>query len=300
MATKSVLEHGKILNGKELADQILLQVAKRVREQQKEQRVPLLITIEAGKDPASEVYRESQRKAAKRVGIRFESIEIPSNTSQDRLIKIIHSINRDTSINGVIVHVPLPSHMDTKVVQYNISRQKDVEGVTPFNMGRTLLGGNGLIPCTAQAIMALIKSAGIDLKGREVTIVGHSNIVGKPTALLLLREEATVTICHQATSQRGHLEEHVRNAEILVVAVGKPNLIKGEWVRKGAIVIDAGINNQGDKLIGDVEFETARERAAYITPVPGGVGPVTVANLMKNTLDALAWQISIASAGREE
>nr|WP_278279215.1 hypothetical protein [Syntrophomonas palmitatica] len=167
-----------------------------------------------------------------------------------------------------------------------------MEGVTPQNLGRLFLGVPGLMPCTAQAIVALIKSTGVDLNGREVTVVGHSDIVGKPCAIMLLKEEATVSICHYATDKRGLLEEHVKRAEILIVAAGKPGLIKGEWVREGAIVIDAGINSLGDRIVGDVDFDSAKQRASFITPVPGGVGAVTVAYLMKNTVEALRWQIS--------
>lgn len=299
MVTQSLVKQDNVLYGKDIANYILQETATRVHDLKKKQAAPFLMTIEVGKDPASEVYLESQRKVAARVGINYESIELSRGTSQERLIKIIQSLNRDPYINGIIVHVPLPAQMDTKVVQWSISTEKDVEGVTPHNLGRMMLGGEGLTPCTAQAIAALIKSTGTEIKGKEAAIVGHSDIVGKPTALLLLREEATVTICHYATSQRGHLEDHVRNAEILVVAVGKPNLIKGDWIRKGALVVDAGINTQGGHLIGDVEFDKARERAAYITPVPGGVGAVTVAYLMKNTLDAMAWQTAAAGARKE-
>ena len=281
----------RIIFGKDLADAIIDKVTSEVEELRATGHQPLLMTLEAGSDPASKVYQESQRRVARRAGINYETIELSEATSQQRLIKYVDRINRDPYINGLIVNLPLPEHVNTTQVQWAIDRKKDVEGVTPCNLGGLFLGTEGLRPCTAQAILALIKSTGIELKGKEVVVVGHSEIVGKPTALLLLHEDATVSVCHYATSQRGMLEEHVRNAEVLVVAVGKPGLIKGEWIKEGALVIDAGINNVDDKIVGDVEFESALERAAYITPVPGGVGAVTVAYLMKNTLEALRWQI---------
>jgi methylenetetrahydrofolate dehydrogenase (NADP+)/methenyltetrahydrofolate cyclohydrolase len=250
------------------------------------------MTLEADDDAAAKVYRESQRRIARQVGINYETIELSPATSQQRLLNYVDRINRDPFINGLIVNLPLPEHINTTVVQWSIARKKDVEGVTPCNLGGLFLGTEGLRPCTAQAILALIKSTGIDLRGKEVVMVGHSEIVGKPTALLLLHEDATVSVCHYATSQRGLLEEHVRNAEVLVVAVGKPGLIKGEWIKAGALVIDAGISTVDNRIVGDVEFESALERAAYITPVPGGVGAVTVAYLMKNTIAALRWQMN--------
>ena len=284
-------EDPRIIFGKDLADAIIDEVAREVEELRSTGSQPSLMTLEAGSDPASKVYQESQRRAARRVGINYETIELSEATSQQRLLKYVDRINRDPYINGLIVNLPLPQSVNTAQVQWAIDRKKDVEGVTPCNLGGLFLGTEGLRPCTAQAILALIKSTGIELKGKEVVVVGHSEIVGKPAALLLLHEDATVSVCHYATSQRGMLEEHVRNAEVLVVAVGKPGLIKGEWIKEGALVIDAGINNVDDKIVGDVEFESALERAAYITPVPGGVGAVTVAYLMKNTLEALRWQM---------
>jgi methylenetetrahydrofolate dehydrogenase (NADP+)/methenyltetrahydrofolate cyclohydrolase len=288
-------EDPRIIFGKDLADAIIDEVAREIEKLGATGSQPSLMTLEAGSDPASKVYQESQRRAARKVGINYETIELSEATSQQRLLKYVDRINRDPYINGLIVNLPLPEHVNTTQIQWAIDRKKDVEGVTPCNLGGLFLGAEGLRPCTAQAILALIKSTGIELRGKEVVVVGHSEIVGKPTALLLLHEDATVSVCHYATSQRGMLEQHVRNAEVLVVAVGKPGLIKGEWIKEGALVIDAGINNVGDKIVGDVEFESALERAAYITPVPGGVGAVTVAYLMKNTLEALCWQMKANS-----
>lgn len=283
----------EIIYGKPIADKVLQEVAQGVKQLSSQmESAPLLMTVEVGDDPASRVYLQSQRRTAELVGINCESIQLSEATSQQRLLSNIGNLNRDSYINGLILHVPLPAHIDTKVVQWSIDSKKDVEGVTPHNLGRLFLGVPGLMPCTAQAVVAMIKSTGVDLEGREVTIVGHSDIVGKPCAIMLLKEQATVSVCHYATSQRGLLEDYVRRAEILVVAVGKPELIKGEWIREGSIVIDAGINAVGDKIIGDVEYEEAASRASFITPVPGGVGAVTVAYLMKNMLDAVRWQNS--------
>lgn len=282
----------KLLYGRKLADAMLDEVAREVQELKEAGTEPFLMTLEADDDSASKVYRDSQRRIARRVGINYETIELSPATSQQRLLNYVDRINRDPFINGLIVNLPLPEHINTAAVQWSIARKKDVEGVTPCNLGGLFLGTEGLRPCTAQAILALIKSTGIDLRGKEVVMVGHSEIVGKPTALLLLHEDATVSVCHYATSQRGLLEEHVRNAEVLVVAVGKPGLIKGEWIKEGALVIDAGISTVDDRIVGDVEFESALERVSYITPVPGGVGAVTVAYLMKNTIEALRWQMN--------
>ncbi len=284
------MKKSNILYGKTIADRVMSQVAKEVKDLKTKGIVPLLMTVEVGEDAASRVYLTSQRRSAESAGISFESMELSAGTSQQRLSGFIKNIDDDAYINGVILQMPLPAHLDSKLAQWRIPTRKDVEGVTPYNLGRMFLGVPGLLPCTAQAIVAMIKSTGVDLKGKEVTIVGHSDIVGKPTGILLLHDQATVTFCHAATAERGTLEEHVKRAEILVVAVGKPNVIKGEWIKEGAIVIDAGINTVEDKIVGDVEFEEARERASFITPVPGGVGAVTVAYLMKNTVEAVRWQ----------
>lgn len=291
MVAVSDAEKANILYGKPIRNRILEEINSQINELKTRNISPFLMTIEVGNDPATQVYMEAQRKLARKVGINYESIELSKNTSEERLLGIIDRINKDQSVNGLIVHMPLPGHIDSRKVQWSISSEKDVEGVTPQNLGRLFLGAEGLYPCTAEACVDLIKSTGVDLRGKEVTVVGHSSIVGRPVANMLLHEEATVSICHYATSQRGMLEHHVRNAEILVVAVGKANLIPGEWIREGAIVIDAGINQVDDGIVGDVDFEGASRRASYITPVPGGVGSVTVAYLMKNTLTALQRQL---------
>jgi len=290
---------GEILYGKPIADRILGEVAIEVEQLKKQNIHPLQMTIEIGNNPASKVYLHAQQKVAGRVGINCELIQLASTVSQTRLLKVLEQINRDMSINGLIMHVPLPDHLNTQAAQWHISSAKDIEGVTPANLGIMFLGGKSLIPCTAQAMIEMIKSTGVELRGKEVVVVGSSNIVGKPLAILLLHEMCTVTICHIATTERGLLQDHIGRADIVAVAVGVPHLIKGEWLKEGAMVIDAGINTMAGKIVGDVDFDAARERASFISPVPGGVGTVTTALLMKNTIEAVKDQHKMAENQRE-
>ncbi len=212
--------------------------------------------------------------------------------TQDQLLKHIANLNVDPNVTGIILQMPVPSQIDARVCQWSIAYEKDVEGMTPTNMGLVTFGKPRLVPCTALGAFELAKSTGVDLYGKEVVVVGHSEIVGKPAALLFLNAFSTVTICHIATGQRGMSEYHVSEAEILLVAVGVPHLVKGSWIKEGAIVIDIGINATKDgKIVGDVETEIAAEKAAWITPVPGGAGTATTAILMKNTVEAAKWQL---------
>lgn len=288
-----------ILYGKALADTILTGVAEEVRQLKAEGVNPRLMTVQVGEDPASQVYFSSQRRWAERAGISCEVIQLPPDTSEATLLKTIDDLNRDPAVNGIILHVPLPSHINSKRAQWQIAWEKDVEGVTPYNLGRLLLGMPRLVPCTALSAVELAKSTGIDFSGKEAVVVGRSDIVGKPCALLLLGENATVTVCHSFTSKRDMLEDHVRRAEILVVAMGRPQAIKGEWIREGAVVIDVGMNAVDGKLVGDVDFEEAVKRASYITPVPGGTGTVTVAFLLQNLVKATKWQLERGTEGKE-
>jgi len=208
------------------------------------------------------------------------------------MTEFIGKLNGDRGVSGIILQMPLPQALDARALQATIHREKDVEGVSAANMGMVVFGRPILGPCTAMAVMKLIKSTGVNLYGREAVMVGHSDIVGKPVALLLLDKFVTTSVCHIATGERGTLPDYVKRAEILIAAVGKAHLIKGEWIRKGAIVIDVGINRVEGKIVGDVEFEAAKERASYITPVPGGVGPVTTAILLKNTIEAAKLRVS--------
>jgi len=224
------------------------------------------------------------------LGIEYQFSKLAQETSESQLIEFIQKLNVDKSVNGIIVQMPLPAQIDYKKISQFILPEKDIEGMHPQNIGKILFGKPKLIPCTANAAMELINATGVDLYGKEVVVVGHSEIVGKPLSILLLDKFATVTVCHIGTSKAGKLEEHVRKAEVLIVAVGKAGLIKGEWIKEGAIVIDVGINRIGDKFVGDVEFEEAQKRASWITPVPGGVGPLTVTMLMRNLVEAAILQ----------
>ncbi len=251
---------------------------------------PKLVSIQVGENLASAVYIKSQKKNAENLGIEYVLKTLDANITQQGLIELIEGLNQDDSVSGIIVQLPLPKGIDHRTVMSSISPQKDAEGMHPENLGHVLLGDSQLAPCTAQAAMELIESTGVKLYGKEAVVVGHSEIVGKPLSMLLLNKFVTTTVCHIATGERGVLPEHVKRAEILVVAVGKAELVKGEWIKEGAIVVDVGINRVGDKLVGDVEFEQAKERAAFITPVPGGVGPLTVTMLMRNVVNAFKLQ----------
>ena len=258
---------------------------------------PKLVSVHVGENPASEVYLRSQKKNAENLGVEYQLEKLGAGTTQDELIKVLERLNKDNAVNGIMLQMPLPQQIDAKSISRYISPLKDVEAVHPQNMGEIVFGNAKILPCTAASCMELLNSIeGLKLYGKEAVIVGHSEIVGKPLALLLLNKFATTTVCHIATGQRGNLPEFVKKAEILIVAVGKAGLIKGEWVKEGAIVIDVGINRVEGKLVGDVEFDKAQERASYITPVPGGVGPLTVAMLMRNLVEATKLQTSGRSA----
>ncbi|TBR15268.1 bifunctional 5,10-methylenetetrahydrofolate dehydrogenase/5,10-methenyltetrahydrofolate cyclohydrolase, partial [bacterium] len=217
--------------------------------------------------------------------------KLDSAISEQKLIEFIQKLNNDKAVSGIILQMPLPGHIDYRKISQSIAESKDIEGISPVNLGKIIFGQARFIPCTAAAVMELVKHTGIDLMGKSVVIVGHSEIVGKPLSLLFLDKLATVTVCHIGTSRVGKLSDYVALADILVVAVGKPGLIKGEWIKKDAVVIDVGINRVDNKVVGDVEFETAQKRASWITPVPGGVGPLTVTMLMRNLILAAKLQV---------
>jgi methylenetetrahydrofolate dehydrogenase (NADP+)/methenyltetrahydrofolate cyclohydrolase len=275
-------------------------VAKRVKEEleteivelkEKYKSSPFLLAVQVGENPASAAYLASQKKGCEEVGIDYQVQLLPQEISEDKLIQFINEKNQDEKVTGIILQMPLPKQINAEKVQEAIAPSKDVEGVNPQNMGLLFYGWPGLAPCTALAVMELIKSTGTSIKGKQVTLVGHSALVGKPLALLLLSSQfdsATTTVCHIATKD---LASHTRRAEILIVAVGKPGLITGDMIKEGAMVIDVGINRVGGKIVGDVVFEEAKEKASLITPVPGGVGPVTTAMLLKNAVEA--WKIQL-------
>ncbi|MBM3249348.1 MAG: bifunctional 5,10-methylenetetrahydrofolate dehydrogenase/5,10-methenyltetrahydrofolate cyclohydrolase [Candidatus Omnitrophica bacterium] len=279
----------KLLEGKPIAEKIKEELKAEVAGMKKK---PVLVSIMVGENAGAEAYVKQQKKNAENLSIDYQFQKLGADTSEAALIETIQKMNADSSVNGVIIQMPLPPQIDYKKISQFISPDKDIEGMHPVNIGKIVFGKAKLIPCTAQAVMELLQATGVDLYGKEVVVVGHSEIVGKPLALLLLERFATTTVCHIGTSKAGKLEEHVRRAEVLIVAVGKAGLIKGEWVREGAIVIDVGINRVEDKIVGDVEHEEAFKRASIITPVPGGVGPLTVTMLMRNLIQAAKLQQS--------
>ncbi len=275
----------RILDGKATADRVIAQVAERVEQRcARGLSPPGLAVILVGEDPASRVYVGNKKRACQRAGIHTVSIELPADTSQQTLLDEIDRLNADPAVHGILVQLPLPDHLDATQITERILPQKDVDGFHPFNVGKLVLRQPALSPCTPRGVMRLLHEYGIPVRGRNAVVVGASNIVGRPMYLELLMAGATVTNCHRFTRD---LPDRVREAEILVVAVGKPGIVQGDWVRPGAVVVDVGINRTEDgKLCGDVDFEAAARHAAWITPVPGGVGPMTVATLLVNTLQA--------------
>jgi methylenetetrahydrofolate dehydrogenase (NADP+)/methenyltetrahydrofolate cyclohydrolase len=273
----------KLLEGKIIAGRIKEEIKQQVRALG---RNPVLASVIVGDNAGAQAYIRSQKKTAEELAVEYRLHQLPQNITQDELIAFIGGLNQDPAVNGIIIQMPLPEQIDYRKISQFILAKKDIEGMHPENMGKILFARAKILPCTAAAVMELLAYTGEKLYGKEVVIVGHSEIVGKPLALLLLERFATVTVCHIGTSGAGKLEEHIRKAEILIVAVGKAGLIKGDWIKDGAIVIDVGINRVADKIVGDVEFEAAEKRAAYITPVPGGIGPLTVTMLMRNLVEA--------------
>ena len=277
----------KLLEGRPIAEGIKEEIKQQVQSFKKKL---VLASIQVGENVGATSYVKSQQKVAENLGIEYQLHKLSQDISESSLIEFISELNADKSVNGIIIQMPLPSQIDYKKISQFISPDKDAEGMHPANIGKIVFGKAKILPCTPAAVMELLNSTGVNLYGKEVVVVGHSEIVGKPLSLLLLDKFATVTVCHIGTSQAGKLEGHVRGAEILIVAVGKAGLIKGEWIKEGAIVIDVGINRVGDKIVGDVEFEGAEKRASLITPVPGGVGPLTVTMLMRNVVEAAKLQ----------
>jgi len=297
-----------LLDGESLAKKIKEELKREIEDFKSRGKSLTLVAIQVGENPASRVYINQQKKACEEMGLIYNLKELPQSTTELELIDVVESLNKDTSVTGIILQMPLPSGINPRNVQIKIAPEKDVEGLNPYNMGLLVYGKQRVAPCTAMGAVELLKSSGVELKGKEVVIVGHSEIVGKPIALLMLQslfESPTPTVCHIATRD---LSFHTKRADILFVAVGKPSLIKGDMLKKDSIVIDIGINRipvlneKGEKVIdektgkpkmktvGDVEFEKAKEICSYISPVPGGVGPLTVTMLIKNTVECAKWQ----------
>ena len=276
---------GTIIDGKAVAREIQAEIKEEVDGLKRRWgMVPGLGVVLVGDDPASHLYVKNKEKAGKEVGIRSEEHLLPASVSEKEILSLIQKLNRNSEIHGILVQLPLPAHVRAERVLNAVSPQKDIDGFHPVNQGLLLSGGEGFRPCTPMGIMKLLDSVRCDPKGKNATVVGRSNIVGKPVAIMLLERHATVTICHSRTAQ---LKDEVARADIVVAAIGKAAMIRGDWIKPGAVVIDVGINRlPSGKLSGDVEFESAKERASAITPVPGGVGPMTICMLLFNTLRA--------------
>ena len=273
-----------VLDGKKLSDKIRINVKKDVEKLQKKGVTPGLAVVLVGSDPASAAYVNMKSKACKEAGIYSIAHEMPDSISQENILEIITMMNNNPNIDGILVQLPLPKHVDTTAILEAIDPKKDVDGFHPYNVGRVVAGLDGFIPATPYGVMELLKEYNIDPQGKNVCVVGASNIVGKPMATLLLNANATVEICHIFTDD---LKKHTLQADIICVGVGVVNLIKEDMVKDGAIIVDIGINRlDSGKLVGDVDFENVSEKCSHITPVPGGVGPMTIAMLLQNTIKA--------------
>ncbi|MBQ9724059.1 MAG: bifunctional methylenetetrahydrofolate dehydrogenase/methenyltetrahydrofolate cyclohydrolase FolD [Neisseriaceae bacterium] len=275
----------QIIDGKAVSQKCLDKIAAEVAQRTAEnKRPPCLAVILIGDNPASQVYVRNKKNACEKVGFRSLSYEKSADFSEAELLALIDELNNDDTVDGILVQLPVPPHIDSQKIIERIRPDKDVDGFHPYNIGRLAVKMPLMRPCTPKGVMTMLAEYGIDIKGKNVTIVGQSNIVGRPQALEMLMNRATITVCHTATKD---LPAEVGRADIVVAAVGRPNCIKGEWIKDGAVVIDVGINRlDNGKLCGDVEFATASEKASFITPVPGGVGPMTIASLLENTLEA--------------
>lgn len=274
----------QIIEGKKISDQMRTEMIEEVAALKSKNVIPGLAVVLVGDDPASKVYVGSKEKACQQLGIYSEVHRLPADTSEAELLGLIDRLNGQASINGILVQLPLPKHINEKAIIDAISVEKDVDGFHPESVGNLTIGDDSLLPCTPAGVIELIKRSGVDMAGKHAVVIGRSNIVGKPVAMLLLRENATVTICHSRTA---NMEEIAKQADILVVAIGKAKAIDSRYVKPGAVVIDVGINRLPDgKLAGDVDYDDCLATAGYITPVPGGVGPMTITMLMKNTITA--------------
>lgn len=280
-----------IIDGDKIAQDIRHEVRKSALKLKGQKGIiPGLAVILVGEDHASQVYVGRKAKACAEVGFLSREFKLPAETPEEKLLKIIKKLNKDKLIHGILVQLPLPKHISTEKIIAAIDPYKDVDGFHPYNVGGLVTGTPLFVPCTPRGIMELISRSGIELAGKEAVVVGRSNIVGKPMALLLLAQNATVTICHSKTKDLANVTGH---ADVLIAAIGRPHMIKANMVKKGAVVIDVGVNRLGNgKLVGDVAFDEVSAKASFITPVPGGVGPMTIAMLMKNTLDAARLSIN--------
>lgn len=275
----------KLIDGKAISKQIKDELKEKVSELAEKGTEICLAVIQVGNDPASSVYVGNKKKACEYIGIGSLSYELPEETTEEELISLIDRLNNDDKVNGILVQLPLPKHIDEDRIIKAISPKKDVDGFHPMSVGALSIGQKGFVSCTPAGVIQLIKRSGIEIEGKECVVIGRSNIVGKPMAMLLLRENGTVTVCHSRTKD---LKEVCRRADILVVAIGRQRMIDASYIKEGAAVIDVGIHrDENNKLCGDVDFESAKEVAGAITPVPGGVGPMTIAMLMSNCVESV-------------
>ena len=280
----------RIIDGKAISEQLRDKLKDEEAALSERGAKPFLAVIIVGEDPASKVYVRNKERACKQLGMDSILLRLPEGTTQEELLREVRRLNADSAVNGVLVQLPLPAHLDEQAVLREISPEKDVDGFHAVNAGRLMQGERCTVACTPAGCLDLIRSTGVKIEGAEAVVVGRSNIVGKPMAMLLLQNNATVTICHSRTR---NLAEVTRRADILVAAVGRPRMITGDMIKPGAVVIDVGINRVDGKLVGDVDFESAQEVAGWITPVPGGVGPMTITGLMRNTIAATRMQHGI-------
>lgn len=274
-----------LIDGKKISQEIKDELKEKVAEYRKEGKKAALAVVQVGNDPASSVYVRNKKNACAYIGIESVSYEIPEETTEEELLQLIDELNGREDINGILVQLPLPEHIDEEKIILAISPEKDVDGFHPQSAGAMMIGSRGFLPCTPAGVIQLLKRSGVEIEGKHCVVIGRSNIVGKPMAMLMLRENATVTIAHSRTK---NLKELCRQADILIVAVGKPKFITADYVREGAVVIDVGIHRlEGKKLCGDVDFDSVEPHASAITPVPGGVGPMTIAMLMNNCVETM-------------
>ncbi|RKY62598.1 MAG: bifunctional methylenetetrahydrofolate dehydrogenase/methenyltetrahydrofolate cyclohydrolase FolD [Candidatus Latescibacterota bacterium] len=285
----------KILDGNKVAQEMRAEMAEEIRALKEEHGItPGLAVVLVGDDPASQVYVRNKGRACEQVGIRSDTYRFPADYPEEELLGLISKLNDDPEVHGILVQLPLPEHIDEEKVLYAIDPNKDVDGFHPVNVGKLMIGKPGFLPCTPHGIQQLLLRSGIEIEGKHVVVVGRSNIVGKPVAMILVQKQkganATVTICHTGTKDLGY---HTRQADILIVAAGRPKTVTADMVKEGAVVVDVGVNRvedpsskRGYRLVGDVDFDSVKEKASAITPVPGGVGPMTITMLLRNTIDA--------------
>lgn len=274
----------KIIDGKAVSAQVKERIKAETAELKKQGIEVGLAVVIVGDDPASKVYVRNKKRACEEVGFNSYEFALPEDTTEEQLLELVQKLNADDKVNGILVQLPLPKHLDDKVIINNILPEKDVDAFHPVNVGKIMIGDYSFLPCTPAGVMELIASSGTEIAGKECVVIGRSNIVGKPQAMLLLHKSGTVTVCHSKTK---NLKEVCQRADILVAAVGRAKMITSDYIKEGAVVIDVGMNrDENGKLCGDVDFEDCKEKAGFITPVPGGVGPMTIAMLMQNTLTA--------------